>query len=231
LAIQDAALNGHLTTLEHLETHLTVDEKKAAVMADNYLAIRYAALNGHLTTLEHLETHLTDAEKKAAVMADNYLAIQDAALNGHLTTLEHLETHLTDAEKKAAVMARDCDYLVTQDAAQNGHLTTREHPETHLIAYEKSKESSSSLSNINMQVLGGFMAVLGSAAVATAFVLLNAATFGIPGLIVAGLGFASILSGVGLFAASTYVNRQEKPRGSLVDSSSLPDGEFNSGHS
>lgn len=69
-----------------------------------------------------------------------------------------------------------------------------------------------------MQVLGGFMAVVGCAAVATAFVFLNAATFGIPGLILAGLGVASILTGVGLFAAATYSNRHEKPNMSLVDS-------------
>jgi len=72
-----------------------------------------------------------------------------------------------------------------------------------------------------MQVLGGFMAALGCAAVATAFVLLNAATFGIPGLIVAGLGVASILAGVGLFAAGTYKKRQGTPNDSLNDSVSL----------
>ncbi|MDP1604142.1 MAG: hypothetical protein Q8M03_12860 [Legionella sp.] len=81
------------------------------------------------------------------------------------------------------------------------------------------KESSQSLPiNISMQVLGGFIAVVGCAAVATAFVLLlNAATFGV----VASLGVAFILAGVGLFAAGTYGNRQETPNDSLVKSASL----------
>jgi hypothetical protein len=161
-------------------------------------------------------------------MARNYLAIQDAARNGQLKTLQHLETHLTADEKKAAVMMA-YNYEAIRLAALNGHLTTKQYLETHLAAYEKSKESSSSLSNINMQVLGGFMAALGCAAVATAFVLLNAATFGIPGLIVAGLG--AVLSVVGLFAASTYENKQEKPKESFVDASSLPVSELNSSHS
>lgn len=54
--------------------------------------------------------------------------------------------------------------------------------------------------NISMQVLGGFIAAVGCAAVATAFILLNAASLGTVGLVVAGLGAAAILAGVGLFA-------------------------------
>lgn len=66
-------------------------------------------------------------------------------------------------------------------------------------------------SNTSMQILGGFIAAIGSAAVATAFVALNAATFGIAGLVAAGLGVAAILGGVGLFAAGTYKQYQSKP--------------------
>jgi hypothetical protein len=69
---------------------------------------------------------------------------------------------------------------------------------------------SAPMTNIGMQVLGGFIALVGCAAVATAFVLLNAATFGISGLVVAGLGMASVLGGIGLFAAGTYKNRQKE---------------------
>ena len=49
-------------------------------------------------------------------------------------------------------------------------------------------------------VLGGFIAAAGIAAVAIAFTVLNAATFGIAGLIVAGVGIAAGLTGFGLFA-------------------------------
>ena len=62
--------------------------------------------------------------------------------------------------------------------------------------------------NISMQILSGFMAVAGGAAVAIAFTLLHAATFGAAGLVVAALGTASLLAGVGLFASGTCKNRQ-----------------------
>ena len=65
-----------------------------------------------------------------------------------------------------------------------------------------SKKNNSSC-NLSMQILGGFMAVLGVAAVAVAFTVLNAATFGIAGLVVAGIGAAVALAGVGLFAVGS----------------------------
>ena len=67
---------------------------------------------------------------------------------------------------------------------------------------------SSSINNISMMVLGGFITVLGVAAVATSFILLNALTGGVVGLVVAGIGIASILSGIGLFATGAYRNNQ-----------------------
>ena len=77
--------------------------------------------------------------------------------------------------------------------------------------------------SISMVVLEGFIAVAGIAAVAVAFAVLNAATFGIAGLIVAGVGAAATLCGVGLFAADLYRNRQNEinpihePRHSLAE--------------
>ena len=62
------------------------------------------------------------------------------------------------------------------------------------------------MSNLSMQVLGGFIAALGGAVVATAFVILNAATFNTLGVIVATLGVSSVLAGVGLFARGTLKN-------------------------
>ena len=57
----------------------------------------------------------------------------------------------------------------------------------------------------NMQVLGIFTAVLGTAAVAIAFTVLNALTLGSSGLVLAGVGAAALLSGVGLFAVG-FIN-------------------------
>lgn len=59
-------------------------------------------------------------------------------------------------------------------------------------------------SYISMQILNGFIAVLGVAALAVAFTALNAASMGIPGLAVAAAGVASILTGIGLFAANHF---------------------------
>lgn len=63
-----------------------------------------------------------------------------------------------------------------------------------------------SFSNIRMQVLGGFIAVLGISAIAISFVALNAATFGIVGLVCAGVGVALLLTGVGFFAGAPVTN-------------------------
>jgi hypothetical protein len=68
----------------------------------------------------------------------------------------------------------------------------------------------SSINNISMMVLGGFITVLGLAAVTTSFILLNALTGGVVGLVVAGIGIASTLSGIGLFAIGAYRNTQPK---------------------
>lgn len=68
----------------------------------------------------------------------------------------------------------------------------RETPETH---------------SISMMVLGGFIATVGITAIAIAFTVLNTATFGTAGLVMAGIGFAAALSGVGLFATGAYKNK------------------------
>jgi lysophospholipase L1-like esterase len=69
------------------------------------------------------------------------------------------------------------------------------------------KTHSSSTTNISMMVLGGFIAVAGIAAIAIAFTILNAATFGVSGLSMAGVGVTATLSGLGLFATADYKNR------------------------
>jgi hypothetical protein len=56
-------------------------------------------------------------------------------------------------------------------------------------------------SNISMMVLSGFIAAAGIVAVAIAFTLLSGAAFGPAGFVVAGIGAAGALAGVGLFAA------------------------------
>jgi hypothetical protein len=69
--------------------------------------------------------------------------------------------------------------------------------------------------NISMMVLGGFIAVVGVAVVALAFILLNAATGGITGLVIAGIGTAAALSGIGLFAFGSQGNNQPNSQDTL----------------
>lgn len=93
--------------------------------------------------------------------------------------------------------------------------------EIHEHNVHQSKDSCTSPTiDISMQVLGGFMSVIGCAAVATAFLLLNVSTLGIAGL-VSGLGVASLLIGVGLFGTSTYKNLQTTPADYIGNSESL----------
>lgn len=53
---------------------------------------------------------------------------------------------------------------------------------------------------ISQEVLGAFVAVVGVAAVVVAFGVLNAVTFGIPGLCLAGAGVVAAVVGLGIFA-------------------------------
>ena len=75
--------------------------------------------------------------------------------------------------------------------------------------------NSSPITNISLMVLSGFIAAVGITAVAIAFTVLNAATFGIAGIVVATIGVTLALSGMGLFAASAYKNRQKKDEASV----------------
>lgn len=54
--------------------------------------------------------------------------------------------------------------------------------------------------NVNMQIVGGFCTVVGTVAVCTALLVLDASARKMEGVVVAGVGMATILAGVGLFA-------------------------------
>lgn len=65
------------------------------------------------------------------------------------------------------------------------------------------------LNGISMQVLGGFLSLLGIAAVSIAFAALNLATFGTSGVVVGVLGLISLGAGVGLFAVGRRRSNNE----------------------
>lgn len=86
-------------------------------------------------------------------------------------------------------------------------------PQIDSIGLGDEEERPSSSMNISILVLSGFIATVGISAIAIAFTLLNASTFGTAGLVVASIGFAALPSGMGLFATCGYKNRQTIPDG------------------
>ncbi|MCL9684546.1 hypothetical protein [Legionella maioricensis] len=77
--------------------------------------------------------------------------------------------------------------------------TTIEHSQQNTTFNENA--DAIAMADLSMMVIGGFIAAAGMLAVVIAFAVLNAATFGIPGVVVASVGIAASLSGMGLFAA------------------------------
>lgn len=63
-------------------------------------------------------------------------------------------------------------------------------------------DNASCFNGINMSILSGFIAGIGATAVALAFTVLNAATFGLAGILAASIGTAALLGGLGLFSYS-----------------------------
>ncbi len=77
------------------------------------------------------------------------------------------------------------------------------------------EHNASSLS-LSMHIISGFITAIGIAAVAVAFTVLNAASLGIGGIVLAGIGVAAILGGVGLFASSFKNSEPSPPTDSLA---------------
>ncbi len=115
-------------------------------------------------------------------------------INGYLVTASN--EHTVKESYKAAIKPLQASSSLSNSPAS---------PPSH----QTEKTNSLSMSNISMMVLGGFIAAAGIAATAIAFTVLNAATLGIPGLLLAGAGIAAVLAGCGLFASN--MNKQTTP--------------------
>ena len=98
------------------------------------------------------------------------------------------------------------------------HLSSdRDHLESFIREEDKGdREHNSSSLSFSMHLICGFITALGVAAVAVAFTVLNAATLGTGGMVLAGIGVATILGGVGLFASSFKKNEQPTHTDSLT---------------
>jgi len=97
--------------------------------------------------------------------------------------------HKSSVEFQKERQARE-ELTKKTDEAQKAYVTAS-------IDEKNSDESSDLFSN--MQILGAFITALGAAAVAIAFIALNAAGLAMPGVVLAGFGVGTALLGVSIF--------------------------------
>ena len=119
-------------------------------------------------------------------------------INGYLVTASN--KHTVTASYKAAIKPLQASSSLSSSPTS---------PPSHQT------EETNSMSNTSMMVWGGFIAAAGTAEIAIAFTVLNAATFDIPRLLLAGAGIAAVLTGCGFFASN--MNKQTTPN--TLDSS------------
>ncbi|WP_131783906.1 hypothetical protein [Legionella gresilensis] len=122
--------------------------------------------------------------------------------------LPETEVVYSDYEQLSSKLVELQSSLEVEASYHKARNITKYNDCSYLIKQQQT-ETQRSLKNINMQILGGFIGVLGLTTVAVAFVVFNASTFGIPGLIVAGIGVTTALLGLGLFKLGSYKNGQK----------------------
>jgi hypothetical protein len=132
------------------------------------------------------------------------ITYSDGAETTKNTNAEHIAEHYID-------------YMSDRDRKEVLKVLDANKPQEPAVTPQRKIDVSHN-SNISMQILSGFMITLGTAAVAIAFTLLNAASFGLSGLLTVGIGAAVTLSGIGLFAVNKVHLCESKP---LADSLSL----------
>lgn len=213
----DATGSGQIKAL--LEATLPIRELQKKLMSDNdpsteteenvAQVIAYLLVLSELTTLAEKDTPMPSYKDE-----DEDLSIEEINQLFKLAADEQNKHEVSSKpvgdERAAKSLAPAAAAIITSPKASRSPIHNLGVPPSHT-----EKTPSSSLTNISMMVLGGFIAAAGIAAVAIAFTLLNAATFGVSGLILASVGVATILSGVGLFATAAYKNRQAIPDPSL----------------
>lgn len=110
----------------------------------------------------------------------------------------------------AEIVSTKLNNIINQQLVDETELNTEITPPVTTTA-----PHSSSTANFSMMVLSGFITAIGIAAVAVAFTVLNAATLGTAGLVVAGIGIAATLTGIGLFANACKSSKVITPDDSL----------------
>ena len=167
------------TTCEQLKDLITLSNSKLSdVLKDKF------NMDTNNTTLPLIEIFTTsDEQETSSEEANDHSSSRCTSSGDDLSSLEH-----TNNEK-----------TIELNTTQSGDLNA-------LIEIEASSLNVTTLdfsqtidTNISMQILGGFIATLGVAAIAIAFTILNAATLGIPGVALAVSGVVMTLMGYGIF--------------------------------
>lgn len=92
------------------------------------------------------------------------------------------------------------------------------HTESSLPTSRPTPKPSSDKMPVNMMILSGFITSIGITAVAIAFALLNLTTLGTAGIVVASVGFATTLAGVGLFSYSVNTKHTDATPDTMMPS-------------
>ncbi|MBA3535040.1 MAG: hypothetical protein H0T84_00260 [Tatlockia sp.] len=123
------------------------------------------------------------------------------------TELEELDRQIEALEKsilKPDLPKEQPVYTVRKQDSQQLKLIEQQYNLLRVMPEEETSCYSENCLNISMQVLGLFIGVVGIAAVAVAFIALNALSGGTLGLVVAAVGVTAMLGGFGLFGGGLY---------------------------
>jgi len=161
--------------------------------------IYQAALKKDKKLLQHVDVDI----KKKFIINNNIVSITPAAklaLEKQYEAVEFLRGQGADMMKVSYVY----QLLGNRALAQKYRSYIKDEPD------EPEEEIKPAISNsMKMQILGGFVAALGIAAVAVGLVFLSASTFG--AALAVGIGVAAILTGVGIFSYDSIINAASTP--------------------
>lgn len=185
-------------TLYHTDSTQLKVLTHAKYIAEHYLDyLSESAKSGVLEELQLIDAINENKQKIQSVSLDSTSKSLPARYN---ITINYQDRTQKKSWVDAKTIAEQyCDYLSESDrkdlfeAIEFGQACS---PKANL----PTPQNSSSSCDISMQILGGFMAVLGAAAIALALV---APIIGIAGLVMTGVGTAAVLAGIGLFAVGS----------------------------
>lgn len=171
-----------------------VDAQAELLSGYQYYQAHKEELQGHLYGLTeegHLKPKHSAGDNFMQASADYHQAEFKLAKVHEILNAVYDLTSTAAHTEKAAAEAKRADEIAKQAAQEAKEKYEK------LLGITKEEPA-----NIDMQILGGFIAALGVTAVAIAFVALNAAGLTMPGLVLAGFGVGATLLGCSIFSST-----------------------------